>query len=300
MEKIFKVKKDFNNTRLEKWFKINVLDLPNSLISKVIRKKQIKINDKKISSSKRVFTNDIIKVFNINNYKSRKKNFTAKYKTTVKEKKQYDKFVIEDNENFLVINKQSGVPVQAGTKSYKNIIDILKETKFFIDYKPYIVHRLDKETSGILIIAKNRNYAQLLTSLFRLRRIHKTYHAIVIGEVDFSKKTLIDNLIIYEKNKKNIQKAITHVKVLRKNNKFSLLELNPVTGRKHQIRKQLVNIGYPIVGDKKYFINKIRFNKNLMLHSKHIKFMIKDRKLNFSSPYPEYFDKFVRNQFKNF
>lgn len=300
MEKIFKVKKDFNNTRIEKWFKINVLDLPNSLISKVIRKKQIKINDKKISSSKRVFTDDIIKVFNISNYKSRKKNFSPKYKTTVKDKKQYDKFVIEDNENFLVINKQSGVPVQAGTKSYKNIIDILKETKFFLDHKPYIVHRLDKETSGILIIAKNRNYAQLLTSLFRLRRIHKTYHAIVIGEVDFSKKTLIDNLIIYEKNKKNIQKAITHVKVLRKNNKFSLLELNPVTGRKHQIRKQLVNIGYPIVGDKKYFINKIRFNKNLMLHSKHIKFMIKDRKLNFSSPYPEYFDKFVRNQFKNF
>ena len=128
MEKIFKVKKDFNNTRLEKWFKINVLDLPNSLISKVIRKKQIKINDKKISSSKRVFTNDIIKVFNINNYKSRKKNFTAKYKTTVKEKKQYDKFVIEDNENFLVINKQSGVPVQAGTKSYKNISTLHSNT----------------------------------------------------------------------------------------------------------------------------------------------------------------------------
>ena len=75
------------------------------------------------------------------------------------------------------------IPVQSGTKSFKNIIDILKNTKYFKDARPFIVHRLDKETSGVLIVAKNREYAQLFTSLFRIRKIHKTYLAITYGEV---------------------------------------------------------------------------------------------------------------------
>ena len=73
----------------------------------------------------------------------------------------------------LVINKPSGIPVQSGTKSFKNIIDILKDTKYFENTKPYIVHRLDKETSGVMIVAKNREYAQLFTSLFRIRKYTK-------------------------------------------------------------------------------------------------------------------------------
>ena len=95
----------------------------------------------------------------------------------------------QDNENFIIVNKPSGIAVQSGTKSFKNLIDILKNTIYFENSKPYIVHRLDKETSGILIIAKNREYAQLITSLFRIRKIHKTYHAIVNGKIPFNKKT---------------------------------------------------------------------------------------------------------------
>ena len=83
--------------------------------------------------------------------------------------------LLENNENFIVINKPAGIPVQSGTKSFKNIIDIFKNSKHFENSKPFIVHRLDKETSGVLIIAKNRKYAQLFTSLFRIRKIHKTY-----------------------------------------------------------------------------------------------------------------------------
>ena len=74
----------------------------------------------------------------------------------------YDEYIIEDNENFIVLNKPTGIPVQSGTKSFRNIIDILKNTKYFENSKPFIVHRLDKETSGLLIIAKNRKYAQFL------------------------------------------------------------------------------------------------------------------------------------------
>ena len=73
--------------------------------------------------------------------------------------------------------------MQSGTRSFKNIIDLLSKTKYFINSKPYIVHRLDKETSGILIVAKNRKYAQLFTTLFRIRKIHKTYIAIAHGSI---------------------------------------------------------------------------------------------------------------------
>ena len=80
---------------------------------------------------------------------------------------------IENNENFVVINKPAGISVQSGTKSKRNIIDILSFQEF--EGKPYPVHRIDKETSGIIIVAKNRKYAQLFTHLFRIRKIHKIY-----------------------------------------------------------------------------------------------------------------------------
>ena len=122
------------------------------------------------------------------------------------------------------------------------------------------MHRLDKETSGVLIVAKNREYAQLFTSLFRIRKIHKTYIALTYGKVSKSIKTLKDDLVTFDNGKKNIQKAISYLKLLKTSFDFSYVELNPITGRKHQLRKQLYNIGNPIVGDDKYFIDR-RVNK---------------------------------------
>ena len=208
----------------------------------------------------------------------------------------YDDYVIEDNENFIVINKPTGIPVQSGTKSFKNIIDILKNTKYFENSKPFIVHRLDKETSGVLIIAKNRKYAQLFTSLFRIRKIHKTYLAIVYGKVDKSIKIMKDDLIYYENNKKIFQKAISNLKIIKSNEGYSYLELNPITGRKHQLRKQLLKIGCPIIGDDKYFLNdrkRIKI-KNLMLHAYKIKFMINNIQYNFKAKYNNQFEDFLK------
>ena len=213
-----------------------------------------------------------------------------------KEISDYDDYVIEDNENFIVINKPTGIPVQSGTKSFKNIIDILKNTKYFENSKPFIVHRLDKETSGVLIIAKNRKYAQLFTSLFRIRKIHKTYLAIVYGKVDRSIKVMKDDLIYYENNKKIFQKAVSNLKIIKSNEGYSYLELNPITGRKHQLRKQLLNIGCPIIGDDKYFLNdrKRLKIKNLMLHAYKIKFMINNIQYNFKAKYNNLFEDFLK------
>ena len=300
MRQKYIIERDYHNSRLDKWFKAKVLNIPQSLIEKIIRKKKIKVNKKKTKTSYRVQMNDTIEVFNISEIKpiDLKKNIN-KYKATKKEKKTYGDFIIEDNDNFIVINKPSGIPVQGGTKSFKNITDLLSSTKYFENKKAYIVHRLDKETSGVLIIAKNREYAQLFTSLFRIRKIHKNYLAIVHGEIPKNKKTLEDNLVTYQNNKKVIQKAITHLKIIKNSEKYSLLELKPITGRKHQLRKQLFNLGNPIVGDNKYSVNKfIKFkNNNLMLHASKLKFMINDVKYNFEAKYNQEFDNLIKKQF---
>ena len=190
MIKKYEVGKDYHGTRFDKWFKINVLDIPQGLIEKITRKNLIKVNNKRTKSSYRVQENDEVLVYNFEKLKKPKKKSIEQYKPSQSEKKKYDDFTIENNENFIVINKPSGIPVQSGTKSFKNIIDILRNTKYFENTKPFIVHRLDKETSGILIIAKNREYAQLFTSLFRIRKIHKTYLAVTQGEISSDIKTL--------------------------------------------------------------------------------------------------------------
>ena len=299
MRKKFEVDKDFHNTRFDRWFKNKVLDIPQGLVEKIIRTNHVKVNGKKTKSSYRVQETDTVEVFNIDKIKQTKKNLITQYVPTKIERDKYDDFIIEDNENFIVINKPSGIAVQSGTKSFKNIVDTLRKTKYFENVKPFIVHRLDKETSGILIVAKNREYAQLFTSLFRIRKIHKTYLAIVYGELTKDLKVLEDDLILYENDRKIVQKAISYLKILKSNTKYSLLELRPVTGRKHQLRKQLYNIGHPIIGDDKYYVKRtIDFvkSKNLMLHAYEIKFMINNVKFNFKADLNKEFKDFIKKK----
>ena len=302
MPQTYTVNKDYHNSRFDRWFKANIIDLPQSLIEKIIRLNKIKINRKKIKSSYRVQSGDIIEVYDISKFKVSDRPKILKYKPSRKEVDIYDDYILENNENFIVINKPTGIAVQSGTKSFKNIIDVLKDTKYFENTKPYIVHRLDKETSGVLIVAKNREYAQLFTSLFRIRKIHKTYIAITYGKVSNLIKTLTDDLVSYDNDKKIVQKAISHLKVLKLSNDYSYVELNPITGRKHQLRKQLYNIGNPIIGDDKYYLSrradktKMK-SKNLMLHAYKIKFMIKNVQYNFKAEYNQEFENFLKKNF---
>ena len=296
------VKSDFHNCRFDRWFKANVKSLPQSIIEKILRLNKIKVNRKKIKSSYRVQSGDIIEIYDISKYKISNRPKILKYKPTRKEVDIYDDYILENNDNFIVINKPRGIAVQAGTKSFKNIIDVLKDSKYFINTKPYIVHRLDKETSGVLIVAKTREYAQLFTSLFRIRKIHKTYIALTHGKILENIKTMKDDLITYDKGRKIIQKAISHLKLLKTSSDYSYVELNPITGRKHQLRKQLYNIGNPIIGDDKYFINKradkIKIkNKNLLLHAYKIKFMINNMQYNFKAEYDNEFEEFIKKNF---
>jgi 23S rRNA pseudouridine955/2504/2580 synthase len=302
MPQIVTVKQEYNNSRFDRWFKANVIDLPQSLIQKILRLNKVKINRKKVKSSYRVQSGDIVEIYDISKFKITDRPKIEKYKPSRKEIDIYDDYILENNDDFVVINKPRGIAVQAGTKSFRNIIDVLKGSKYFENTKPYIVHRLDKETSGVLIVAKTREYAQLFTSLFRIRKIHKTYIALTHGKVSNTIKTLKDDLIFYDNGKKNIQKAISHLRVLKTSPDFSYIELNPITGRKHQLRKQLYNIGNPIIGDDKYFINrradKLKMkSKKLLLHAYKIKFMINNIQYNFKAEYDQEFEEFLSKNF---
>ena len=296
------VKKDYHNTRFDRWFKANVLELPQSLIQKILRLNKVKINRKKIKSSYRVQAGDIIEIFDISKFKVTNRPKIIKYKPSRREVDIYDDYILENNDNFIVINKPRGIAVQAGTKSFRNVVDVLKDSKYFENTKPYIVHRIDKETSGVLIVAKTREYAQLFTSLFRIRKIHKTYIALTHGKVFKNIKELKDDLVTIDNGKKIIQKAISHLRIIKSSSYFSYVELNPITGRKHQLRKQLYNIGNPIVGDDKYFIgrraDKIKIkNKNLLLHAYKIKLMINNVQYDFKAEYGKEFEDFLKNNF---
>ena len=302
MPKTYTVEKDYHNSRFDRWFKAKIINLPQSLLERIIRLNKVKINRKKTKSSYRVQSGDIVEVYDISKFKISERPKILKYKPTRKEVDIYDDYILENNDNFVVINKPAGIAVQSGTKSFRNIIDVLKDTKYFENTKPYIVHRLDKETSGVLVVAKTREYAQLFTSLFRIRKMHKTYIALTYGMVSKKINTLKDDLTLYENDKKITQKAISHIKVLKTSSDYTYVELNPITGRKHQLRKQLYNIGNPIIGDDKYFINrradktKIK-SKNLMLHAYKIKFMIKNIQYNFKAEYNKDFEEFLKKNF---
>ena len=298
MIKTFKVDEQFSDMRIDRFIKKAVKNIPQGLIEKNLRNGKIKLNNKKIKSSKRVKIRDEITFFNLNFHETSLKNKKLFYppKKIIKLK---EKLIIENNEDFVVINKDSGISVQGGTKSNKNLIDIFRNSSIFQNTKPFSVHRLDKDTSGIFLIAKNRKTAQLLTSLFRLRRVHKSYLAICHGSIENQKGVLKNILVRYDNNKKISEKAETQFNVIDKNSYCSLVEMKPITGRKHQLRKQMSLLGHPIIGDSKYNLqnkNNLNKNKNLMLHSNQIKFMINSKKYTFNAPLPDYFLKYLKTK----
>ena len=301
MKKTYTVDSTCNDMRIDRWLRHSVGHIPQSLIEKNLRAGKIKLNKKKIKSSHKIKTNDKIDLFNIN-FKEKIVQKKIKFHPSKEIIKSNENQIIENNDDFIVLNKSSGISVQGGTKSKKNLVDIFAKSEIFRHTKPYSVHRLDKDTSGVFIMGKTRECAQLLTSLFRLRKVHKTYLAVCHGELDIDSGEWNDDLVRYDGDKKIIEKAKTLFKVLDKNSEASLVELKPITGRKHQLRKQLYAVGQPIFGDTKYKLSNSNkgINKNLMLHSYQIRFMINDIKHTYTALLPDYFKKLLKVKRLNF
>ena len=290
-----------NNMRIDRWIRNTIGKIPQGLIEKSLRSGKIKINQKKVKSSHKIKSNDKIVFYDFKfeeRILQKKINFSPSNQII----KANEDLIIDNNENFVVLNKSAGISVQGGTKSKKNLIDIFKKSEIFSESKPFSVHRLDKDTSGVFLMAKNRETAQLLTSLFRLRKVHKTYLAICHGEIEKNSGEFKDNLVRYDNGKQIIEKARTLYKVIDKNSNSTLLEMKPITGRKHQLRKQLFSVGHSIYGDKKYISFKINkgINKNLMLHSYQLRFMIDNKKYTYRALLPDYFKKLLKIKRLNF
>ena len=281
--KSFIVNKDFEGSRVDRFLKKQFPDIPQSLFEKNLRKKNITVNNKKVKSLFKLKIDDIINIY-----------IQLKKKTSLRKKSFFSRSdYIELRKNFIfecddycILNKPYGYASQDGSKVKKNVIDILN-----IDSKNYyIVHRLDKETSGLMLIAKNRFYAKKFSEKFKLRDIKKKYLVIVNGKIKKNKGELLtsDNL----NGKKIISKL--YFQVISKRNNFSYLEIDLITGRKHQIRKQFSDIGHPVVGDIKYGDKK---NKNplcLLSYEIELKYngKIKKYKANIPKNFKTYLEKF--------
>ena len=241
------VNKKYNNRKLDKFLKDNILNLSNNLFYKTLRKKDIKINGKRVSENVTVFEGDEIQVYISDNLLESNLNLDIVY---------------EDN-NILLINKPSNIEV-TGVQSLTEVVHKLYSS---CEFKPMPCHRLDRNTSGLILFAKNKLALDILLEKFKHHEIEKHYLALVYGVPKKKNEKLVSYLFkdsskslvyISDVPKKGYQKIITSYSLIKTfDNNSSLLDVEIETGRTHQIRAHLAHINLPIIGDGKYGINEI-------------------------------------------
>lgn len=287
--------------RLDKFLFSLYPDITNSDLYKFIKKKEIKVNGGKVENNYILKQGDIIEFSNfIEKILINPKNKKDKKIQIIDEKyiNLFKNSIIYEDENILAINKPYGLSVQDGTNidvSIANIIAYINQS----EHKCLkLVHRIDRTTTGTLLIAKNLESSNELIRMFKSKsEIKKYYFALTIGK--FQNNNGIINIPLTKdeksdivfKDEKNGKEAITKYKVLKYSEKLdiSLIQLQILTGRTHQIRVHLKEIGHPILGDFKYnkFKNKYISSDRIQLHSKEIKITLFNKKINIVSDIPE-------------
>lgn len=291
MIKKLKINQNSEDQRLDKYLKREFSALNQSFIEKNLRKKNILVNNQKVKSKYLIKKNDEVKIknFSIELYSNfeKKKNIIEISKIM---KKNFDQSILHEDDNFIIIDKWSGIATQGGTNITISIDAIIKN----ISENFNLVHRLDKETSGLLIIAKNLKYTKIFGNLFKSRNLDKTYLALCEGKPKMI-ESYVDLTINSEHNKKKID-THTFYKVLYQKQNISLIRFDPKTGKKHQLRIVAKNLGSPIVGDTKYNLNKSNKNENLKLNAYKLEFTINDNRYSFISKLPSDFINFMKSK----
>jgi 23S rRNA pseudouridine955/2504/2580 synthase len=253
--------KDSNPGRLDKWFKKTHPEVPFSLLKKLLRKGAIRVNGKRAKSEQILKKGDEIKLPSI----AFKDGAPKKFQPHVTDKdfeQLFVKNIIFEDKRLIIINKPHSLPTQGGTK-VQMAVDFLLEyynKKEEKDLK--LVHRLDKDTSGTLIIAKDSKAANELMLMLKNREIVKKYWALIAGcplalegtvKLPLGKAIGLHNMEKIVVDELDGKKAVTHFRIIEKLSKMvSFAELEIETGRKHQIRVHMNEIECPIVGDGKY------------------------------------------------
>lgn len=252
------VEKQDNSIRLDRWFARHYPALKNGQLQRLIRGKNIRVNQLKTTADYRLKTGDIIRIPPLE--VSPKNNLARDLSKADMEFMQ--SLVIYKDESVLVLNKPAGLAVQGGTKTERHIDGMLDALRFEKNEKPHLVHRLDKDTSGILVIGRTANDAAKLAEAFKSRKAQKIYWAVVVGKPKLLSGKIdaplakLGNVRGGEQMKVDYehgQRAQTLYRVIDSlSNKASWLELAPLTGRTHQLRVHCATMNTPIVGDVKY------------------------------------------------
>lgn len=285
------------NKRIDAYMAEKYNDISRVAIQRLIENGKILVNGKKVKASYKVQVNDKITM--------------EEEKAVEIELKAQDipVEIIYEDRDIIIVNKPKGMVVHPANGNpdgtlVNAIMSICKESLSGIggEIRPGIVHRLDKDTSGILIVAKNDKAHVNLSEQIKEHKVKKTYIALVKGIVKENNATINMPIGRSEKDRKKMavtkkgKEAITHFKVLKRYDKYTLLEINIETGRTHQIRVHLSQIGYPIVGDEVYSKGKNEWNiKGQCLHAKSLDFKhpITNENMHLEAKIPQYFEKIL-------
>lgn len=292
MEKII-VNEGQSGMRLDAYVALNIEDMSRMAVKRLIEEENIKVNGIVSKVSYKVQVGDIIEID-----KPEAKQLDLKAQDIPVE-------VVYEDSDIIVVNKPKGLVVHPANGNWDGtlvnaIMAICKDSLSGIggEVRPGIVHRLDKDTSGLLIIAKNDKAHMNMSNQIKDRQVKKVYYALVRGVVTENEATI--NMPIGRSNKdrkkmavtKNGKEAITHFKVIERFEKYTLLEVKIDTGRTHQIRVHLSEIGHPVVGDEVYSNGKNEFNVHgQLLHAKSLDFKhpITGKNIHLEAELPEEF-----------
>ena len=279
-----------NNERIDKYLSINT-ELSRTLISKMIDDEFILVNNKKTKSNYKVKDGDIITI-----------DETYKVSTDIVPEK-IDLDIIYEDDDIIIINKPSGMVVHPGNGNYSGTLvnGLMYYTNNLSDIngevRPGIVHRIDKDTSGLIMIAKNNKSHEILSEYFQNKTITRTYIALIKGELNTNSATIDAPIGRSENDRKkmavtakNSKNAITHLTVLKRYKGYTLVRLKLDTGRTHQIRVHMSYIGHPVYNDPVYTNDKCS-DFGQFLHSYSMDFIhpITKKEMHFECELPEYF-----------
>ena len=288
MIKILIIDDSSADQRIDRFLKRNFQNLSQSFIEKNLRKKNILLNKHLTKSNQIIKVDDKITIKNFSEeiyqkFERKKSNLTINKSLIT----NFKKSILYENDNFLIIDKWSGIASQGGSNIVISIDTIIKN----ISENYNLVHRLDKETSGLMIIAKNLKYTRLFGKLFKSQKLKKTYLAICDGMPKLKESYVNLNI---KNNSDKVIKTQTFYKILSYNNKTSLIKFEPKTGKKHQLRIVAKNLGCPIVGDIKYNLNSNKQKENLKLNAFMLEFDIEDNQFKITSSIPKDFTDYLK------
>lgn len=297
MEKYI-VEKNDENKRLDAYVSQINIKITRTAAQRLIEENHILVNSKQQKVSYKVKMGDIITI----------EQPTPKEIELKAENIPID--IIYEDDNIIVVNKPKGMVVHPANGNPNGtlvnaIMAICKDSLSGIggEIRPGIVHRLDKDTSGLLIIAKNDEAHVDMSEQIKNHEVKKTYIALVRGVIKENEATIDMPIGRSQSDRKkmavnkNGKNAVTHIKVLKRYEKYTLLEINIETGRTHQIRVHLSHIGYPIVGDYTYSNGKNEFGViGQCLHAKRLEFKhpITQKEMKLEAPLPEYFEEILK------